>query len=265
MPIDIPSLSPQSRGRYLVLGRRYTSADTLAQAHKTLLAHAKYGLLLVPFGFGMGDAQRLGEARDLLHACKVDRTQVVGDSHALRNTHVTARRKARNERRCARSVLELALDTLLESGDDDTANLVQVALKQTASATVTDQELLEQLDVLDDVLDNAQVAEVIADRGGPAIVQRLGDVITGLTTSVRQRAAKPDLSAVADERDILDGIIVSLARAARNAARITARELGQPAIEVEFRLTHLRSRPASEPALNEPPPSSDPGTEPVSR
>jgi hypothetical protein len=265
MPLDIALLSPQARERYLAIGRRYTSADTLAQAHKTMLAHAKYGLLLVPYGFGMGDGQRLGEARDRLHVCKVDRTQVAGDSLALRNTHTAARRKAKVERRCVRSVLDLALGTLIEDGDEATANRVQVVAKQTRTPTTTDQELLEQLDMLADVLADEQVAEAIADRGGPEIAQRLEDATTNLSTAVRLRAAKPDLSAVADERDILDGIIVSLTRAARNAARITARHLGQPAIEAEFKLTHLRSRPGSDPELDAPSTPEEPETEPVTK
>lgn len=82
-------------------------------------------------------------------------------------------------------------------------------------------------------------------------------------SSMRQRAATPEISAVADERDIHDGIIVSLARAARNAGRAAARELGQPAIEVAFRLTHLTPRSARDPERDTPDLPEDPATDPV--
>jgi hypothetical protein len=262
MPLVISLLSSRARERYLAIGRRYASGDTLAQAHKTLAAHDKYGALILPYGWGMGDAGRLGEARDQLHACKVDHNQATNDRKVGRTSHATARRNARRERRCSRSVLTLALDTLIEDDQLTAADRVQVALKQTSATPDDDQGLLEQLDTLDGVLGDPLVTAAIQDRGGEAIVRRLTDAHAALMSSMRQRGATPEISAVADERDILDGIIVSLARAARNAARVAARHLGQPAIEVAFRLTHL-TRSASDPELDTPELPEEPATEPV--
>lgn len=265
MPLDIALLSPRARERYLAIGRRYASGDTLAQAHKTLAAHDKYGALLVPYGFGMGDASRLAETRDQLHARKVDHTQATNDRKVVRNKHATTRRNARTERRCTRSVLGLALDTLIENDQQAAADRVQVALDQTSVDPADDQRLLEQLDTLDGVLGDPIVTEAIQDRGGAEIARRLTDAHAALMSTMRQRAARTEISAVADERDILDGIIVSLARAARNAARIAARHLGQPAIEVEFRVTHLTPRSGSDPELDTPALPEEPETEPVTK
>jgi hypothetical protein len=250
MPFDIALLSPRARKRFLAIGRRYASGDTLAQAHKTLAAHDKYGALILPYGFGMGDAVRLGEVRDQLHARKVDHNQATSDRRVVSTSRATARRDARSERICSRSVLTLALGTLIEDDELAAADRVEAALKQTSADPDDDQGLLEQLDTLGGVLGDPLVAKAIEDRGGEAITRRLTDAHAALTSSMRQRSATPEISAVADERDILDGIIVSLTRAARNASRIAARHLGQPAIEVAFRLTHLTPRSGSDPELD---------------
>lgn len=252
MTLDISLLAPRARERYLAIGRRYSSEDVLAQAHKTLLAHQKHGHLLVAYGFGLGDAERLAQGRDRLHATKVGRTQASSDRKILRNFRTRARSRARDERTCIRSVLELVADSLYESSQHEAAGRVVVALDDTAAQPPKDQQLLEQLDTLEEVLVDPPVVEAMADRGGPDILARLRAARTDLNDGVRQSAAKPEVSAIADERDILDGIIVSLARAARKAARVAARHLGQPAIATEFKLTHLRSRPAGTPDLDTP-------------
>jgi hypothetical protein len=264
MPLVISLLSSRARERYLAIGRRYASGDTLAQAHKTLAAHDKYGALILPYGWGMGDAGRLGEARDQLHARKVDHNQATNDRRVVRTSRTTARRDARSERLCSRSVLTLALGTLIEDDELAAADRVEAALEQTSADPDDDQGLVEQLDTLGGVLADPLVAKAIEDRGGEAIARRRTDAHTALMSSMRQRGATPEISAVADERDILDGIIVSLARAARNASRIAARHLGQPAIEVAFRLTHL-SRSGSDPELDTPELPEEPATEPVTQ
>ncbi len=260
MTLDITSLSPRARERYLTIGRRYPSEDVLAQAHKTLLAHQKYGHLLIIYGFGLGDAERLGEGRDQLHARMVGRTHVSSDRKVLRDFHAIARRRARDERTCIVAALELVLDNLFEANLHEVAGRVVVALEQTEVSPPSDQKLLEQLDTLEEMLIDPVVVAFMVDRGGPEILLRLQQARTDLTSTTRQRAGKPDVSAIADERDILDGIIVSLARAARKAARAAARHLGQPAIGTEFKLIHLRSRSGRTPAPDTP---SDPSTDPV--
>ena len=261
MTLDIASLAPRARERYLAIGRRYSSEDVLAQAHKTLLAHQKYGHLLVAYGFGLHDAERVAEGRDLLHASKVGRTHVSSDRKILRNFQTGARRRARDERTCIITVLELAIDTLYENNQPEAAARVVVALDQTAVQPPKDQQLLEQLDTLEEILVDPEVVAATADRGGPDILLRLRQARADLNGTVRQSAAKPEVAAVNDERDILDGIIVSLVRAARKAARIAARHLGQPAIATEFKLTHLRSRPGSTNPDTPSDPPADPGTD----
>jgi hypothetical protein len=264
MSYDPSTLQPRARERYLGFGRQYTAEQVLAQAHQTLLAYEKYGPLLLPYGFPTEDAQQLGDATDGLHACKVDHTQVSSTRQVLSTKHKSTRRRARDVRRCIRSALKRVLDTLLEQNQHDEAHVVDAALSKTSKLSGKDQQLLEQLDTLDDVLAEPFVVQAMAKRGGPDIVARLQTVRKDLNQCMRLRAGNPDRGAVADDRDILGGIIVSITRAAYSAASVAARELGQPAIATAFKLTHLRSRSSTAPApeLPESPEPEPPTTEP---
>jgi hypothetical protein len=103
------------------------------------------------------------------------------------------------------------------------------------------------------------LAPIIAGRGGPGIITRLQTARDNLLLAIRDYAGNPDVSAVSEERNILDGIIVVNTRNAYAAARIAARRLGQPAIASAFKLVHLR-KTRNTPVEDVDP--DEPGTEP---
>jgi hypothetical protein len=264
MAVDIDSLAPRARERYLALGPRYPATAVLDQANATLLGLEHHAPALLLHGFGLADARRLRDVRDALLAYLTTRTQARAGRAASRSNHATARRNARQERRCARAVLELAVGDLLEAGAD--AWLVpHTALQQTRRLASND-ALPVQMDTLYQALSHAAVAPVVADRGGAEIAQRLNDARTELLAWNFENAAHPEVAATAENRNILCGIAITLVRSANAAARVAARRLGQPAIAVAFKLVHLepprKKRAAAAPPASEPAPAAGEPTSP---
>lgn len=257
MAVDIESLAPRARERYLALGPRYPATSVLAQANATLLGLEHHGPALLSHGFGLADARRLQDVRDALLAYLTTRTQARAGRAASRSNHASARRSARQERRCARAVLELAVADMLEAGHD--AWLVpQTALQQTRRLASND-ALPVQMDTLYQALSHAAVAPVVAERGGTEITRRLSDAREELLAYNYENAGHPEIAATAQNRNILCGIVITLVRSANAAARVAARRLGQPAIAVAFRLVHLepprKKRAAAAPPANKPVPA----------
>jgi hypothetical protein len=261
MAVDLESLAPRARERYLALGPRYPATAVLEQANATMLGLEHHGPALLLHGFGLADARRLRNVRDALLAYLTTRTQARAGRAASRSNHASARRNARQERRCARAVLELAVGDLLEAGAD--AWLVpHTALQQTRRLASND-ALPVQMDTLYQALSHAAVAPVVAERGGAEIAQRLSDAREELLACNFENAAHPEVAATAENRNILCGIAITLVRSANAAARVAARRLGQPAIAVAFRLVHLepprKKRAAAAPPAEKPaPPAGEP-------
>jgi hypothetical protein len=256
MAIDIGAMSPQARERYLAMGIRYATRRVLLQGDKTLQGHAKHAALLVDHGFALRDGDRLGEACDRVRALVVGRAQADGSRKLTGEGVRTATRNARIARRSAISALSATVPELLEQGAEPVAQLVQTALDAT-SHLPGGEALPKQLQMLFDVLIDPAVAGVVVDRGGPGIVGRLHSARTDILAAMRERAGHTPVSAVAEERDLLEGIVVSLTRSANAAARVAARSLGQPSIALAFELTYLDgSRNAGRAAPDSP---SEPG------
>ena len=261
MAIDIATMSPQARERYLAIGIRYATERVLLQGNKTLQALVKYALLLVDYGFALRDGDRLAAACDRVRELMVGRAQADGSRKLTGESYRTAARNGRNARRSAITALSACVSELLEQGDEPVAQLVQTALDAT-SHLPGGEALPKQLQMLLDVLAHPVVAAAVADRGGPSIATRLENTRKSILTAQRERAGHTPVSAVAEERDVLEGIVVSLARSANAAARVAARTLGQPSIALEFALTYLdgsrNAGPADPGAPSEPDVPSDP-------
>jgi hypothetical protein len=239
MAIDIDSMAPGAREKYLAIGKRYATQDVLAQADKTLLGLTKYGLLLIVFGFGTNDAQRLAERRDALLEHFTNHLQDSGNRKNNRKSYLTLLRKAKDARLSVRTILDLTGDDLLESGNDQAAKPIQTVLDDT-SAEAEDAALLDQLKALYSVLATPVLEPIIATRGGVEILGRLTAAQTDLRSVLPGRADDPEGPAASEIRDILDGMVVTSVRAARAAARVAARAHGQPAIARAFKLDCLR-------------------------
>ncbi|HVK68620.1 MAG TPA: hypothetical protein VM694_29375 [Polyangium sp.] len=238
MPLDTTTLAPKAREEYLRIGKQFGSTDTLNQANKTLEALQKYGPALKHHGFNAADGARLSEARGALIDAGVGRAEVAGQRKLTNIGFVAALKEGKSARETARSILHTGRNTLEEKGNEGAANLITVALDQTRASQDDAEKLAVQLDTLRDALQREDVTAVVGDRGGPEAVARLGQAAGTLRAAAKERAGASTVAAT-EQLDLLDGIVVSLARSARKAARAAARETKQPALAAAFELTHL--------------------------
>jgi hypothetical protein len=238
MAWSIHMLAPGAREHYLVLGRRYTATQVLEQANKALAAYATYGAELAEDGFGAEDGQHLAEVRDALYA-QVNLCSLTGVARAvIKQAHVEARRSARQERRSARLLLDIAHVTLRDRGDSETAQAVKTVLGQSHRLRAP-ADLFNHLQMLHRALTHPAVVPVIASRGGVKATRRLVEARDALQAATRENASHPLVRAEAEQREVIEGMLVALVRSAGEAARLASRRLGLPSIAVAFRLTHL--------------------------
>jgi hypothetical protein len=238
LPRPWPGLAappPAAAERYLRIGRQWGSNDTWAQANQTLNGLATYGTELAKHGFSAADGQRLADARDALQAAGVGRDVAAGSKKLTSTTYVGVLRDGKQVRETARSILENVKTALGDGGDEASVKTIEVVLNQTRSAGADAGELAKHLDLLSGVLEE----EAAADRGGPAGVTALTACAAALRTAAQQRAAGPGTPAETETLDLLDGIIVTLARNARKAARPAAKRLVMPSLLTDFELTKL--------------------------
>jgi hypothetical protein len=263
MAIDIDGMSPEARAHFLALGERYPTSNVLAQADKVLLGLALYGAILALFGFGDEDAEDVAEGRDLLRAEDSGNVQTASERKTIAQNADDVLQGARQHRLIAITILKSARRVLRQRGNKTVLALVQSALSR-ARVLSDDAELPTHMQLLQATLEDPAVAPVVAGRGGPAAATELATAYPSVLAALRDRTGHPPSKAVGERRDILDGIVVTLARSARAAARMAARALGQPSIAAAFELVHLeptRSRRA--PAADDPgAPSEDPAAPP---
>lgn len=252
MPFVFESLTPPERARFFAIGRQYTTPDVLAQASKSLRGYELYGHLLVALGFGPDDGSLLFELRDFLRETDGGHIQAVDDRRFLGQTHQTTKRDALDERISARTLVSTSLSPLSKSTQPELAQKGALVLQATKNVE-GDKQLGDQLKTLHDFLSQSELATIIANRGGPQIIAGLKTARDNLIATTQERASTPEVSAASERRDILDGAVVVLCRAARDAARVAARRHGQPAIATAFKLDLLRRSRSSAP--------NDPGTE----
>ncbi|MDC3956016.1 hypothetical protein [Polyangium jinanense] len=238
MPLDTATIAPKARQEYLRIGKQFGSTDTLNQANKTLEALHKYAPALQKHGFNTADGARLSDARDALIAAGIGRVGVAGQRKLTNKGFVTALKEGKSARETARSVLHAGRNDLEEKGDEASADVIAVALDQTRAAQDDAEKLAVQLDTLRDVLKREDVTAVVHDRGGPDAITRLGIAADALRAAAKEREGQGTMAAT-EHLDLIDGIVVTLARSARKAARAAARETKQPALAAAFELTHL--------------------------
>jgi hypothetical protein len=239
MPFDIGSLTPRECERYREIGQQYTTPDVLAQASKSLHAYQLYGHLLADQGFGPDDGAELFQRRDFLRESDAGHIQAVDDRRFLGKTYETTKREAQDERTSARTLISMSIAPLSKSNQHELAQRAELVLEQTTKVR-GDKQLVDQLKSFHDLLSVPALAPITANRGGPRIVAALETARNGLIGAMQDRASTPEVSSASEHRDILDGAVVVLCRAARDAARVAARRLGQPAIAEAFKLDLLR-------------------------
>ncbi|MEI7893769.1 MAG: hypothetical protein WCI05_11790 [Myxococcales bacterium] len=242
MSFNLDNLPAAARVRYIKIGRLYGSEDTLKQANATLQALEQHGAKLTRHAFNAADAERLTEARDGLVASGVGREHKKVAKKTTSKTFVAALQGAKDARNTGRDVLDAGHDVLLESNAPEAeavARSVQVVLQATSAAGDDVERLAQQLDAIRSELLRPEVAAVVKDREGPAAVTELEERAAALRAAAAVRPVERGTPAETEQLDLLDGIIVTLCRRARKAARGAAKRLGQDALASAFELRAL--------------------------
>lgn len=238
MALDLSKIAPSARENYLRIGRQFGSTDTINQASKTLEACDKHLPILKLHGFGVVDQARLAQARLDLITAGVDRSAQVGQKKVTNKAFVASIILGKETRQSARSILDSGRCAILENGDEATAREIETTLAQTRVSQDDPEKLATQLDLLRTTLANTVVAAIVVESGGPEVSKDLEDNAKALRDSAQEKAGVSTVGAT-ETIDILDGIIVTLARRARKAARAAARKLKQPALAAAFELSYL--------------------------
>ncbi len=238
MTLDLTTISPKGRDRYLRIGRTFGSGDTLKQANKTLNALDSHASVLQDGGFASGDAVLLEAARNALIDAGVGRDGAAGKKRSTSRAYLAATTEAKAARARAQSVLTAVHRVLEDAGSEDAARVVETALDRTSVLPDDAEKLATQLDALRTTLGSAAVVEVAKNRGGPTAVSSLASAAASLRAAAEDREATGTQLST-EQMDVIDGIIVTLCRSARNAARVAAISQSQPAILKAFALTHI--------------------------
>jgi hypothetical protein len=239
MALDIDELAPEARERYHALGSQYATPNVLAQADRTRAALAKHRAALAPHGFGDEDEQELVEGHTLLRAEELGYVQAESARRVTGLTYADARWNAGEERKSSRVLLKRAYRKLHDKKQFEPARMVESALIDTRRLSA-DKALPGQLETLRTALSLPAVVAITAGRGGPETLQRLDTAYSDLQGVAAERAGHTPVTTASERRDILDGIVITLARAAYAAATQASRRLRQPSIAAEFELIHLR-------------------------
>ena len=127
---------------------------------------------------------------------------------------------------------------MLEKDDDTSAQEIEATLEQTRTSQDDPEKLATQLDLLRKTLNLPAVTTITVQSGGPEAITDLEASAVALRDAAQGKAGGGTVGAT-ENIDILDGIIVTLARSARKAARAAARKLRQPALATAFELSHI--------------------------
>ncbi len=238
MAFDPLTIAPEARAHYIRIGKRFGSDDTLAQADKTLAALRDYGDSVARTGFGSGQASILTDVRDELSAASVHRLEARADKKVTDAALLDAMRDGKTARFTVRAALSAARFQLFNAGDQASVNDIDAVLDRTSSAGADAAKLASQLEALDEVAQEAPVAAALGDQAADLHTQ-LQARVDALHTARAEKAAPHGTPAATEDLDLLDGLIVTLVRTARKAARAAARLEGTPAIAKSFELDQL--------------------------
>jgi len=256
MALDLDKIAPKARAELIKLGKRYSSDDTLAQAEQTVSGLDKHSDKLAPMGFNDHDTQRLKDARQALIDAGVGREAARTGKKVTNKAYDGAMKTGKAKRTRARSVLSSCKRVLHEHDETDAMNAIDAVLDQTGTAPDDASKLATQLDAYVSALSRADVAKVAKTRGGPALLPELGACAAQLRAVSQDAATVQGTPAETSKLDLIDGIIIGLARDARKAAQAASKELGDPAILAAFELTKLYAPSKGkkdEPPAKEPP------------
>lgn len=242
MGFDLQAISPEARAAFIKDGERFGSEDTLDQANQTLNAYAIHGTKLTNYGFGSEDAAELQDARDALIEAGVGREIKRTTKKIDTATLSASTRDAQGTRLRARSVLHGTRRGLLLAGKTESVQKIDALLERDSAAAEDAEGLAKQLDALQGTLKDSVIANVAQNRGGPKVVLDLETHAQALRDAAKAKAEPRGTPVETETLDLIDGVIVSLARIAREAAEAAARDLSEPAMATAFELSALYKR-----------------------
>jgi hypothetical protein len=244
MALDLATISPEARRRYIRLGRRYQSPDVLAQAAQIVLALPEYGAVIARHGFGVEEQEQVVDAHGVLLEQQDSSNQAVAQHSITGQTYEDAIEKGKAVRQTTRTTCKSIDKAATEKDDLEVSRVVRTALTQT-SRLRRNKFLVDHLSILYTAIATPIVLPYVESRGGADLIGSLQSTRAVLRTAQNARAGHTPVTVASETCDLLDGLIVSLARSARDAAEAAARHLGQPSIAAAFKLNHLRRRSAS--------------------
>jgi polyhydroxyalkanoate synthesis regulator phasin len=241
MALDLTVYVGEERAALVNLGSQYGSESTLKQAAKTLEGLKKYAEQLRAHGFSASDKTLLQNAHDALIAAGVSRTTALGAKKITNKTYDNAVKTGKLLRESARSIAEGVLRDVrgaTDAAQRQAALTVQTTLAQTGTAPDDATLLADQLELLQKTLESTALANFLKERGGLDALTKFPEVLKSLRevgTVVTLRGTPVETETL----DLIDGIIIELTRSARKAAKVLAKELGEPAINSVFELDEL--------------------------
>jgi hypothetical protein len=242
MGLDLKNIAPEARAALIKDGERFSSEDTLDQAKLTLSGYATHGAKLAAFGFAQEDAGELKDACDALIDAGVGRESKRTSKKIDTAAYAAAMRDGQAVRLRARSVLSGARRVLVRDGKAEAVQKVDALLERESVASDDAEGLAKQLDTLRGLLEVADVQAATKTRGGPEAAGDLHAQAKALRDASQAKAGPRGTPVETETLDLIDGIIVSLVRSAREAAEAAARELGEPAVATAFELSALYKR-----------------------
>jgi hypothetical protein len=254
MAIDSSQISTEAWRYYVGLGQRYKHESVVAQGHQTRSALAKYRDVIAQDGFGAEDEQRLDDVMAGLEQSQTSKSQAVAQRDIVRLTHEETVEIGKQQRQSGLSLILAVQAVATEAGNTEVVKVARAAHSQT-SLLSSDKQLLDHLSILHGAITAPVVAPVAASRNGVEIAKRILSAHGALDASLRERAGHSPVTSASEERDLLEGMAISLTRLAYTAAKATSRRTGQRSIAAAFKLTHLRRRSGGAPVAELPEPT----------
>lgn len=251
MSIDFSKIPQSKKKRLIELGKHFGSQDTLDQANQTLAACASHGAELAGYGVGPKQIQDLKDLRDALLEAGVGREEAKGLKKVNGLGYIDAMNKAETARLTCQSVLSAAAEDL--EGTEDALELEGLkgalsALAQTKKAADEAEPMVQQLSLLVGALKHTAIVGATKDTGGAAALAKAEGAILALRKADEEASGARGTPVETQALDLVDGMIVQLARRFRRAAGAAARDTGQEALKAVFRLDRLYGHRAAEPS-----------------
>jgi hypothetical protein len=239
--MDLSSLSAAAKLLFTKTGRRHATDDVLAQIGLAKAGWAKFGAALPREGFSQGDFDAMVAHAAAQQASYDGREETQRDKQLARRSERDIAREAKAVRRDCAQLARATHDALAPiaptSLNEDLAALDLAASASSSGADLT--RLRDQLRAFDAAFARPALTADLDARGGVEVRADLARVLPELDAAIAALALPRGVADLTEQLDLVDGVLIHYARAARRAARAAARRAGQPAIADAFALTHL--------------------------